>query len=340
MIPVLKSNAYGHGIKQVAQILKSRKPPYLAVDGYYEGLKIREISNQKILIMGMIRPENFESINPSGFAFSVHDIETIKAMKKSNKKYLVHIEIDTGMSRHGVRTENLKHFVNLIKQCKNIHIDGVMTHLADADNPNDNQYTQLQTKRFDESVKIIKEAGFNPKYIHIAQSAGSTKVNSEYANAIRTGLALYGINPLDKADKYSKVLSNLVPVLSLTSTVSKIQKINPGESVSYNRTFIAKKETTVGILPIGYYEGIPRSLSNTGNVIVNNKSVDIIGRVCMNHMMIDISDTVAKVGDEVIIISNNPKINISLEKICNTHRLFNYGLLAGLSGNIRRTIID
>ncbi len=340
VIPVLKSNAYGHGIKQVATILKSRKPPYVAVDGYYEGLRVHEVSNQKVLVMGMIKSENFKLINPKGFAFSVHDVETIKAIGKTKMEFVVHIEIETGMGRHGARLDELEYLLSVIKQYDNIIVEGVMTHLADADNPNDTSHVKLQTKRFDQSIEIILKNGFKPKYYHIAQSAGSTKVKSKYANIIRTGLAFYGVNPLETSDKNYKKLAGLRPALTLNSTVSKIIKIDLDESVSYNRTFIAKKNSLVGVLPIGYYEGLPRSLSNVGKVFIDNKLHNFAGRICMNHAMIDISETKTKVGDIATIISSNPGSALSVKNLCSKYNLFNYGLLSGLNENIRRTIIE
>jgi alanine racemase len=126
----------------------------------------------------------------------------------------------------------------------------------------------------------------------------------------------------------------------LTSTITKILKVDKGESVSYSRTFITKRDSVIGVLPLGYYEGLPRAFSNTGQVRLGNKYLNIAGRVCMNHTMIDVTGSSAKVGDKVTIISNNPKDRLSVNQICNTHNLFNYSFLVGLNENIRRTIID
>ena len=215
-----------------------------------------------------------------------------------------------------------------------------MTHLADADNPKSVKHVNLQTSRFDIGVKMIIDAGFSPKYIHIAQSAGSVKVKSKYANTLRIGIALYGITPLEKSDNLANKLQNLQPALKLTSTIDKVFEINCGESVSYGCTFIAKRSSRIGILPSGYYEGIPRALSNVGQVKWRNKYLPITGRVCMNHTMIDITNCNAKKNDEVVVISNDARDQLSLNNICLKYNLFNYELLVGLNQNIRRTIVE
>ncbi len=340
VIPVLKSNAYGHGLQQITEIFKARRFPYIAVDGYFEGLKIHEISKQPVLVMGAIKNSNYDDIKPRGYAFVVHDIDSVRSIGQTKKKFLVHIELETGMGRHGIRIDELNDLLNEIKKYKNIIIDGVMTHLADADNPKSIKHVNLQSSRFDIGVKMIIDAGFNPKYIHIAQSAGSVKVKSKYANSLRIGIAMYGVTPLEINDKVANKLHKLQPVLRLTSTIDKVLDVDCGETVSYSRTFTAKRNSRIGILPLGYYEGLPRALSNVGQVKWRNKYLPIAGRVCMNHTMIDITDCKAKKDDEVIIISNQSKDQLSLNNICQQYGLFNYGVLVSLNQNIRRTIVE
>ena len=340
VIPVLKSNAYGHGLEQVTEILKDRTFPYIAVDGYFEALKIHEISKQPVLVMGAIKSVNYANINPKNCAFVIHDIESLDAIGETNKSFTVHIEVETGMGRHGVRIDELDNFLNQIKKYKNISVEGIMSHLADADNPNSTEHVSLQTKRFDSAVEMVLGSGFKPKYIHIAQSAGSTKAASKYANTVRPGLALYGISPLEVNDGASDKLQLLAPALRLASTITKVLEVDGGESVGYSCTFVATQKSRIGVLPLGYYEGVSRALSNVGKVKLGNDYLPIAGRICMNHTMIDITASNAKSGDEVIIISNDPTDQLNLANICHTHNLFSYGLLVGLNQNIRRTIVD
>ena len=340
VIPVLKSNAYGHGLIEVSTILKSRKFPYVAVDGFYESLAIHKVSKQPVLVMGAIHPDNFSKMDFKRLAVVVHDEAAVIALGNLKKNIKVHIELETGMNRHGISAKMLPSIVSLLTKYPSLEVEGVMTHLADADNPKSNKFNERQTKLFDEEVERVLQAGFKPKYIHIAQSAGSTKVISRYANAMRIGIALYGINPLSKQDGKYKKLDNNRPALTLTSTITKIVNLEAGDTVSYGRTFITDKPTRIGVMPLGYYEGLPRAVSNVGLVAYCNKYLPIVGRVCMNHTMVRLDDTEINVGDEVTIISPDKHSKVSVNNICDEHKLFNYGLLVGLNQNVRRRIID
>ena len=340
VIPVLKSNAYGHGLSVVATILKERKFPYIAVDGVYESLTIHNVSKQPVLVMGAIHPDNFSRMVFKRLAVVIHDEPTVIALGNLQKNIRVHIELETGMGRHGVSAGKLPSFLRLLAKYPLLELEGIMTHLADADNPKSDMFNDKQTKLFDEGVESVLQAGFKPKYVHIAQSAGSTKVISRYANAMRIGIALYGISPLSKEDKNYKKLDNTRPALTLTSTVTKIVNLEAGDSVSYGRTFITDKPIRIGVMPLGYYEGLPRALSNTGLVEYHNEYLPIAGRVCMNHTMVRLDDADIKVGNEVTVISPNKRSKVSVANICNTYGLFNYGLLVGLNQNVRRKIID
>ena len=338
LIPVLKSNAYGHGIEQITEILEKRTLPYIAVDGYFEALRIKKLSRQKVLVMGQINPVNFSRINTKNLTFVVHSTDTIEAIGRTNKLFKVHIELETGMNRHGVKPRDLDAFLHNISKHKNIRVDGIMSHLADSDNSN-NSFTKHQVRLFDKCVEKIIEFGFKPKYIHIAQSAGSVKVNSKYANCVRSGIALYGVSPLQIKDKSFDKLKDLKPVLRLSSTISKTLELKKNETISYSQTYKAKDKTTIGILPIGYYEGVSRQLSNIGKVAKNESYAPIRGRVCMNHTIIDITKSNHKLYDEITLISNDKNSDICVMNLCKKYNLFSYSILCNLSSDIRRTIV-
>ena len=319
-------------------MLKDEKFPYIAIDGYYEALVVHEASRQDVLVMGAIAPENFRKINPKQKAFVVHDKLTIRAMGASRKKFTIHLEIDTGMTRHGVEPGQVLDYVDLIKSFPNLNLEGVMSHLSDADNP-DNIFTDKQVELFDNCTERILETGQKLTWIHIAQSAGTPKVSSKYANASRTGVALYGFNPLAKNDIDSRSYEEFKPVLELVSTVTKLNKIKKGASVGYGRMYRAKKDTTIAVLPLGYFEGIARELSNQGSVEINGNIHKIAGRVCMNITMVDVGNYDVKVGDKVVIISADKNSKISAQFICAENDLFVYCFLTSLNQNIRRIII-
>lgn len=340
IFPVLKSNAYGHGLEQIAEILKERTFPYIAVDGYFEGLKIHDISDQPVLVMGSIKPVNYKNMDIRGCAFVVHQKEIIDVLARLNKKVKIHLELETGMGRHGVRVDELDDFLKSLKKYPKLELEGIMTHLADADNFKSNKYTDSQVNKYDNAVEKILSYGFSPKYLHIAQSAGTIKAISKYTNSVRIGIGLYGINPLDALDRDFNKLEQLKPALTLASSIAKIFRADKGISIGYGCSYVTKRNSQIGVLPIGYYEGIPRSLSNLGQVGYNNTFLPIVGKVCMNHIMIDISDIRANLEDEVIIISPKKTDINSVSEISKRFGVFDYELLSGLNQNIRRIIVS
>ncbi|HSH31445.1 MAG TPA: alanine racemase, partial [Candidatus Saccharimonadales bacterium] len=338
VIPVLKSNAYGHGLAQIAEILQARRFPYLAVDGYFEALRVRQLSRQPVLVMGWIHPANYRQMRCRDFAFVVSDPESVTALGQTGQMVRIHLEINTGMNRYGVAPGDLPGLIDLIKSFPNLKLEGVMSHLADADNT-DNSYTNRQLDLFEAAVKRVQARGFRPALIHLAQTAGSTKVKPDWCNAVRLGIGLYGLNPLDPRDQHYPDLEGLRPALALVSTISKVVDLQKGDRVSYNGTFTAAGPTRLGVLPLGYYEGVDRVLGNRGWVKFGDDYLPIVGRVCMNHTMIDLLSSAAKLGDELSVMSPNPPDRNSVQNLCRQYDLFAYELLAGLSPDLRRVIV-
>ncbi len=336
---MLKANAYGHGLTEMATILNDVECAFLAVDGYFEAVKIRNITRHRILVMGHILPENLGLVDPRQCSFVIQDIAGLHAFGETHRKIRVHLELNTGMNRLGLQLDEIVEYVRVLKKYPRLQLEGVMTHLADADNPASAAFTEEQVKLFDAAVTHIREAGFSPSFLHVAQTAGSAKVQSRYANATRLGIGLYGINPLDVSDRHHADFAGLKPVLKLTSTIVKAFEIQKGEKVSYNGIFTAPAAMRLGVLPIGYYEGLPRALSNKGMVFGGDVPLPILGRVCMNHTMIDISTSGLGTGSEVTVISNDVNHPNSVAQLSSEHGLFPYELLTGISSSLRRTVV-
>lgn len=339
VIPVLKGNAYGHGIAQVATALRREGLTYIAVDGYYEALAVRQVSRQPVLVMGAIKPANFKRMRHGNFAFVVQHIETVKALGATARPYRLHLEISTGMNRYGVEGEELTALVREIKRHPRLTIEGIMTHLADSDG-RDPETVHAAVRRFDAAVDQVRELGAEPTMIHVAQTAGSVVAQSTYATAIRLGIGLYGINPYVPGHARHGDLAGLRPALRLISTIAKVNEVKAGESVSYNYTYTATKPTRVGVLPIGYYEGLDRALSSAGSATAGSQRLPIVGRVCMNHTMIDLGKTGLHEGDQVVLIDDDPSVDNCVSRIAELHNLFDYRLLTSLSKDIRRVIVD
>ncbi|HSW79827.1 MAG TPA: alanine racemase [Candidatus Saccharimonadales bacterium] len=339
IIPVLKGNAYGHGLEQVAQILNDAECHYLAVDGYFEAAKIRDITKHHILVMGYILPENVQLLDTKRCSFVAQDEHDLRAFGSLGKPVKIHLELNTGFNRLGIQPEELQTYLDTLKKFPNIKLEGVMTHLVDADNESDDSFDVKQQKIFDDCVKQILASGFNPKLIHIAQTAGSAKIQSKFANAIRLGIGQYGINPYTPKDSHYADLAGLKPPLELKSTIIKTIDLKAGETVGYNATFKVARPMRIGVLPLGFYEGLPRTLSNKGCATSDGQVLPIVGRICMNHTMIDLGQTNLKIGDEVTLISGDTFAPNSIISLQTKFNLFAYETLTGLSDSIRRIIV-
>ncbi len=335
--PVLKSNGYGHGITNVGKILDPENAPFFCVDSLYEAYELLKAKvKTPILITGYTDPENLK-VKKLPFSYAVFTLDLAKAINDYQSLAGVHVFVDTGMHREGITVEELPKFLEEIKKLSNIKIEGLMSHLASSESNKDPLFLN-QIKQFKKAKEIFKKMEINPKWFHI--SATGSIVNPQtrpiiagVSNLARAGLALYGYSS-STPDK------NLKPALTLTTKIAQIKKVSKGERLGYDGTYTAKKDMLIGVLPIGYYDGVDRRLSNKGVCLVDNIECSIPGKVSMNLNIIDLSNVPnPRTGQEVIVYSANPKDKNSLgnaAKICKT---IPYDLLVNLAETTRRIII-
>ncbi len=335
--PVLKANAYGHGIKQITKILLIRDFEYFVVDGYHEVLEIRKITKRPVLMIGTILPSNFLKIKWKNLAIMVQDGVSIEELGKLNKKIKIHLKINTGMNRQGFNLEEVKGIIGLIKKYPKLELEGVFSHLACADEVG-NKKNLRQVNKFKEIINIIENLDVKLKYCHLAATAGAVKIKDSKINAIRLGIGLYGINDLDRKDKYYKKFKDLKPVLRFRTMFTKVGQIEKGDEVSYGGEFKADKKMNIGIIPVGYFEILDRRLSDKGFVKCKNKFYPIIGRVCMNMAVVGLGNTSVKLFDEVEVVSNNPKDKNSIEKMSEICHTIPYETLVKINSSVRRLI--
>lgn len=339
VIPVLKGNAYGHGIEQVVTALAERDTQYIAVDGYFEALQVREVSGIPVLIMGAITPANFAHMKYDNFTFVVQDEVAIRALGDTGNPVKVHLECNTGMNRYGAQPSEVEALTKLILSYDNLTLEGVMSHLADADGV-EQVTVDAAVGLYDTCVETVLAAGAEPTIFHVAQTAGSVRANSRYATAIRLGIGLYGCNPFAPDSEYHDTLSDLKPALRFISTITKITELQAGDKVSYNYTFTAPKAMKMAVLPAGYYEGVNRALSNVGTVSIHDHDAQIIGRVCMNHTMVSLEGVSAQVGDEMVVYGDEKGSANTVDAIAAKYNLFNYNMLTNLNKDVRRSLVD
>lgn len=333
--PVLKSNAYGHGIVEVAKILDNTNSPFFCVDSLYEAYELyKKNIKTPILIMGYTDPSNLR-FKKLPFLFAVFDKELLSALATYQNHATIHIFVDTGMNREGIKLSDLPDFLIYCLK-KSIKVDGLMSHLAEPYKPKSNM-TRLQLQNFKKAQDILIQYGFKSKYIHILSSSGLLN-NSSYpseivGNIARCGLAIYGIDPEGGNQ-------NFKPVLALTTKVIQIKEIYKGEKVGYDGTFTALKKMKIGILPIGYFDGVDRRLSNVGFVRVNNTTCRIIGRISMNITTIDLSSIKrVEVGDKAIVFSSDRTMPNSIYNVAKLCKTIPYDILCSLATNTKRIVI-
>lgn len=327
--PVLKSNAYGHGLTLIGKILDPLGLDFFIVDSLYEAFQLREKKiKSPVLVLGDTIKENFYKVLP--FHFSVFNERTLHIHAKFG--HYIHLEIDTGMNRLGVNIEELPYIIKIAKNT-DAKIVGIFTHFLSAEEENKYRLNQ-QEDIFREAIKMLRKAGFKPKWIHAANSAGGIQSDMQEVNMMRLGISLYGVNPLQSQRER---LKDLRLVAQVRSKVIEIRKIKKGESVGYgSASFIAKKEMEIAVIPFGYYEGLPRSLSNKGIVEIKGINCPIIGMICMNHAMIDVSERDISVGDLAFIYSNRKTSEASFEAQSIKAGTIPYELMVRLSESIRR----
>lgn len=327
--PVLKSNAYGHGA-MVGKILDQVGAPFFCVDSLYEAYELLKADiKTPILIMGYTDPKNFK-VKKLPFSYAVFDLETAQVLNKYQPNCGIHIFVDTGMHREGIPLNALPEFLQEIKKLPDIKIEGLMSHLASADDKKD-PLNKLQVKNFKKAWEICKKSGVHPKWTHLSNSDGLLNYvptsDVGIQNMARVGLALYGIstNP------------NFKPVLTLKSKIIQIKNLKKGMRVGYSGTFTAKGPVVLGMLPIGYYDGVDRRLSNKGIVMVDGIKCPIIGRVSMNMTTIDISKVPNPyTGQDVFVYSNNRTDPNSVDNVAKLCKTIPYDILIGLAESTKR----
>jgi alanine racemase len=315
--PVLKGNAYGHGLELVAKAIVKEKPAFLVVDSFYEANRIRRSGVKwPTLILGYSFPENLRRKMP--YEFAVGDLETSRRLASLGLP--AHIEIDTGMNRMGFGMDKLAENLHAMKEM-DLNVTGLFTHFADADNP-DPSFTKKQEALFRTAIKQVSSSGFKPKWFHASNSAGALKSTIPELNMARLGFCLYGQNVYKKGDPLYEKLTALKPAMKLMSHLVAVRKLKKGDRVSYNCTFTTEKDMTIGVIPFGYYEGIPRALSNKS---------PFIGRICMNHSIMKV-DSNANIGDEIMLYQN-------LAQLADAAQTIPYELFCRLNETIRRELV-
>ena len=330
LMPVIKANAYGTYINKNLELLNEFD--IVAVAIVDEAIELRNLGYQKeIFVLNQPSIIDIENIINYNITIGLSEINFLKEILKKENTIKVHLEIETGMNRTGIKKEEILEFINLIKTNKNIIVEGIYTHLSSADY--DEHYTLNQLQIFEYSVNIIKENFNTIKYIHSSASNGLINYKDNISNLVRPGIIMYGYESFDNI----KEKIDIEPICKLKTKITFIKEIEENTSISYSRKFISNKPMKVATIPIGYADGVRRELSNKGVVVVNNQKASIIGNICMDSCMIDVTniDNV-DINTDVYIWDNNIRTLEDMAIECNT---INYEILSTISYRVPRIYI-
>jgi alanine racemase len=344
MMAVVKANAYGHGAVECARRLEAEGADWFGVALPEEGIELRSAGIAKpILCLAGFWEGQADACLEQQLVPVVYRLDMIEAFDRAarerNTVAAVHVKVDTGMGRLGVRFDEVSEFAGALKQFQNIRVDGIMTHFAAADEPSCVPLTHDQIQRFETAVGAFREKGFDPSYKHLANSAAIFGQPAAWGNLVRPGGVLYGLWRDILAPAHREV--NLRPVMSLHSRIALLKWVPEGETVGYGCTFEASRKTLVATIPIGYDDGYMRALSNRGHAIIRGVYATVIGRISMDLTLIDVTSVPGvQLNDEVVLMGRDAGLQVTAEEIAKTAGTLSYEVTCGIGTRVPRAYLN
>ena len=335
VMAIVKANAYGHGAVQVAQAALEAGATWCGVARTNEALELRQEGiDYPILLLGYTPETCYEEMIHHQISITVWDIRQIERMSviasQMNQEARIHLKVDTGMSRLGVTPVQVINLLRKVKALSNIHIEGLFTHFACADET-DSKPTDIQEKQFHELLAKLKGNGIQIPLVHAANSAASLTRPSAYFNCVRVGIAMYGLHPSPECP----LPTVFRPALAWKSVLSQVKLLPPGRGISYGHEYVTSREERIGTVPVGYADGFRRVRGN--QVLVGGRKVPVVGRVTMDQIMVQL-DAVPKAsaGDEVVLLGVQGGQSITAEEIADRWGAINYEITSGIAHRVPR----
>ncbi|MGM0501464.1 MAG: alanine racemase [Bacillota bacterium] len=336
IIAVVKANAYGHGAVKIAQKVIEVGVDMLAVATVEEGIELRQEGiNESILVLGTLLEEQIQEVIKYNLTPVMYTLnfakKAAKITQQLGQKITVHVAVDTGMGRIGILAANRPAAkIKAIASLRSLNVEGVFTHFAVADE--DRAYTKEQLKIFNGILDNLKAEGIEIPMIHAANSAAVINFPEAHYNRVRLGIALYGLPP---APDLAQEL-DLKPVLSWKAHVVHVKTVTANTNISYGCTYITDTETKVATLAVGYYDGYDRRLSNQAEVLINGQRAPVIGRVCMDQIMVDVSNMEVKKGDVATLIGQDGEEKITAQELADQIGTINYEVVSRIGPRVKR----
>ena len=342
---VIKSNAYGHGAAQIASLLPSAE--WFGVNSLEEGLELRQAGVAKpILLLGHVPLADLGAAVEADLGLTVYNRETIERLSGSTlpRPARIHVKVDTGTARQGVMPDMLEAFLQLVKRSGNIRLEGISTHYANIEDTLNHEYAELQIARFASALEVVDRTVGRPPFIHTACTAAALLFSSTHFTMLRSGIGLYGLWPsretLLAAREKGGAVSDFRPALTWKTRLVQVKQIPEGSYVGYGCSYKTMRDTTLGVLPVGYADGYDRALGNRAHVLIRGRRAPVIGRICMNLCMVDLTDVPGtKLEDEVVLLGESGGERISAETMGEWAGTINYEIVARISPLLPRKIV-
>ena len=329
LMAVVKGNAYGHNILEVSSVVLNNGATQLAVARLEEGIFLRKAGiTVPILILGLTLKQQAELLVSYNITPTVCEYEMIEKLSESaikeDKVVKVHLKVDTGMGRIGIFSHDILRFIKRIRALKNVEIEGIFTHFSVADEK-DKTYTEKQFRKFMGVLTALEKEGIRIPIKHLGNSATLLDLPHMWLDLVRPGISIYGLYPSTEVQKTIK----LIPAHSFKTRIVFLKELSMGESIGYGRTYTTnQRRTKVASLPLGYADGYNRLLSNQGEVLVRGSRFNIIGRICMDQTMIDVTNLPqVEIGDEVVLWGRQGQEEITVEEIAEKIGTINYEIV-------------
>ena len=341
---VIKADAYGHGAVECARVLVDEGVDWFGVALLEEAIELRraEITQPILCLGGLAAGQAAEALQLkiTPVVFNLDQIAELDAAASlSGKPSSLHVKIDTGMGRLGVRWDELDSFIERLTSFRFIKVEGLMTHFASANDPAEDEFTNTQIDRFFSSVKKFEAAGFDPEIIDLANSPGAVGHPRSRAQMVRLGGILYGLGGDVLARELPK--PELRPVMSLHSAIADIKQVPAGQTLGYGRTFTTTRDSEIALVPIGYHDGYRRGLSNKAQVIINGHFANVVGRISMDWTIVDVTEIQSvKIADRVTLIGNDLGAEIKAEDLAGLLDTISYEITCGISSRVPRRYVD
>jgi len=337
VLSVVKADAYGHGAREVARALAAAGSESFGVATLEEGVELRAAGiRSPILVLAGVYPEQLGEFIQHRLTPAICETEAFKQLEKEARRRGVtlnfHLKVDTGMGRIGLPSAEVERWLPEMGQLESLKLEGLFSHFSQAENV-EGSYTQSQLKAFQLVLKRLRSAGYNPPWVHLANSAAVITLPSAHFTMVRPGLMLYGAYP-------SPVMASQValkPVLSWRTRVLQLKRVPEGSSISYGQTFVTQRESSIATLPVGYADGYPRLLSNRGEVLIRGQRAPVAGRICMDLTMVDVTDIRGvEQGDEVVLLGAQGKAAISADEMARWAETISYEIFTSISDRVPR----